>query len=268
MSTALESLKASSVWNPTYNLPCGPGQNPWIYMAYYDTVLRLNGERLEALDLILFYIHCEVSGKPGLFKRFPDGGGGPTSHDEVMGLFSLMGNIVRDDSATDFERSRAKDIMDRVLHRLDTHLGDFNSHSNPTGWNVFRYNIYRFYWLRPYLSAAAGRNPGIIQQALWCLKLWLGKNDWDTSKTPHRVHMMNWIMFLQMVHAKHLHVFTGQTGLTYFLNLEAHGCNPQTDLQHEPEASVDDPSKAFISPYASTDQYGPLRIVTNFRLRR
>lgn len=243
--TALESVQASDAWDSTWCLPLKRlGNNPFIYMAYIDEVLRQNGERLPPTALINYYLQCEVKGKLGLFYRSPSGAGGPTSHDEVMGLFALMSSIKHDPKSTDWESQWAQTIMDRVLFHLDFHLGDFNSHNNPTGWNPFRYNIYRFYWLRPYLATCAGRHTWGTR-LLWCLKLALGrKSDANTAVTGPGPRLRNWLMAGHMVDASRT---CDKAWSKYSAALTAAGINPQNDLRQEPEGLR---NTAFISPYA------------------
>jgi len=106
---------------------------------------------------------CRI--EPGLFNRWPDGGGGSTSHDELMGIAYLS-------------RSLAKEI---VVYLLE-HDGVYNNQKADTGIHDYlnkhialkefligdqRYNLYRFPWLMPYLKASAGININLASKLIF-----------------------------------------------------------------------------------------------------
>lgn len=180
--TALEKLKASKYWHPQYNLPISEaGNNPHIYTAYAELVLRLHGETV--VDQYKeFYLLCAVPERDGgLFYRWPGGRGGPNSHDEVMGACMMDRGIARE-----------------IIGYLDAHDGNFASHgSDPK--NPERYNIYRFLWLRPFLAQCAGYRVGLVAQAIWCAKLIVDSfRHPNSSKIGPGARLRAWLMASQL----------------------------------------------------------------------
>jgi len=135
----LESLEL--VWSKEYKLPLVPQHNnPWIYCAYIIEIMRRHDLLIHPECLMAYYRKCTV--KPGLVNRWP-GSGGVTSHDELIGLASVMG---------------PKQCLE-VLNYLDRNFGYYNN-IQPKPKSIkefFRYNLYRMPYLRSYLSARSNR---------------------------------------------------------------------------------------------------------------
>ncbi len=131
-------MRASpTLWDKRYDLPlCPLNNNPWIYMAYADLVLRVRGEeKLDHRAVVKHYLDCQVSS--GKFFRWPHNLGGQTSHDEIMGAAYFNTGIARN-----------------ILCYLDEHRGDYNVTGEPA--RFMQFNVYRLPWLKPYLLARAG----------------------------------------------------------------------------------------------------------------
>lgn len=174
--TALDSLKASRIWNAEWGLPLVPSQNPHQYLAYTRLVLRLRGESVDLDAYRKFFHACEV--KPGIFKRWPDSGD-DTSHDEAFGAAFM-----------DHE------IAGRIRRALDLRLGTMNVHGK---WNFWRFNVYRIPWLRGALVAAEDREPSWLDQWIWCKKIELGaKRESDGSKCGPKPRLQNWLAASKM----------------------------------------------------------------------
>lgn len=140
----------SNAWARRYNLPLIPQHNnPWIYSAYISKIMGGFNTSL-LVDLSKYAEKCQI--KPGLFDRWPDGSGGLTSHDELMGL------------AYHFEWA-ASDI----LFYLSVNDGLYINKPeliNPLV-SAERFNVYRMVFLKPFLQACAGYRVGIISQIIW-----------------------------------------------------------------------------------------------------
>jgi hypothetical protein len=207
---ALERLRNSNAWNDDWALPIGHSGNPHLYVAYCDLVLRLQGEEVPRHWYWKFYDACEV--EPGLFKRWPDGRFGPTSHDEVIGA-AHMGPYA----------------ADRILRYLDEHGGEYNSHGVPA--KPLRYNLYRLPWLRGYLCAAAGYRMSPLDQVLWSLKLLLeARSDSDSGKTGPGPRLRAWLM---SYHARK-HAICALAWRCYRWQIQRKGCTLKHDLEQEP----------------------------------
>jgi hypothetical protein len=176
--TLLDQIKASNAWDARYGLPLLPANNnPWIYMAYLDTLMQFRGERLDRELVWQHFLRCEVEGEPGLFHRWPGGYGGMNSHDEIMG-------------AAYFDPR----IADRILRRLDRKFGDFNNTGEKPS-RALEYNVYRFgVWLRPYLASRAGRC--IVISPAWAAHLAYATRDNDGDNCGGRLR--NWLMMHEM----------------------------------------------------------------------
>lgn len=147
--TVLESLKESKAWNSKYELPL-MHNNPWIYMAYAEMILRFHGEELPLIPLHSYYAACEVKEQPGLIHRWPTAHGGNTSHDELMGAAHL-----------DHE------FATLILEYLDRNDGVYDDRAQDKEISPERWNLFRFPWLRPYLAACAGYRVGVFSQIMW-----------------------------------------------------------------------------------------------------
>lgn len=173
MNLALKEYIESNVWDSRYDLPLLPDySNPWIYGAYAYKIIKQWGEDQDTknlfVDFMLYSEKCKV--ETGLYHRWPDGFGGVTSHDEVIGLCYISSAVAKD-----------------ILAYLDFHDGQYNNMKNlEPSFIPDRYNLYRFFWLRPYIAECAKATVSIISQLKWAA--WVITNamvarfgDWDTK---------------------------------------------------------------------------------------
>jgi hypothetical protein len=220
MSTALERIKASSAWMPEFDLPLFPGHNnPWIYGALALKCLRASGLNI-AEDIALvnrFEEHaakCNVSGIRGLFHRWPNGSGGVTSHDELMGMAYISPRL-------------ASDILDRLEERDGVY-----DNTNPASSDSERYNLYRFPFFKPYMQASTyKRRVGLATQAQWAAFMigdaWHYERG-DTKDAGGRIR--NWLM----LEAMNEHVISYAASLIWSRTMKAKDCSPRTMLSFEP----------------------------------
>ncbi len=148
----IEKVKASNVWDPRYNLPTVPmHNNPWIYMAYVALLLKQADERRAwrecSADLYEFARGCEID--MGLIDRWPDGGGGSCSHDEIMGAAYL-----------------SMPLAGRIVDRLKKENGRYDNKETD---NDISDQEFRFIFLMPFLRACAGLKVGFFSQFMWCV---------------------------------------------------------------------------------------------------
>ncbi len=149
---AQELFRDSSAWDRKWDLPLVPAHNnPWIYGAYAYQLMKLNGILdFERRDLeFRFYKYfslCTV--RQGLINRFPDGRGGQTSHDELMGAASINPLMARE---IYFYLKISKGYY---INRPDELKGRKQ---------FFRHNIRRFPWAVCYIKLAGGINPSLFQ---------------------------------------------------------------------------------------------------------
>ena len=207
----LDSLRNSSAWNYEWALPMGHSGNPHLYLAYCDMVLNLRGARVPRGEYLSFYFACEV--EPGLFKRWPDGAFGNTSHDEVIGAAAIDEHIAHG-----------------VLIHLDRTGGDYNPLKLPET-KPGRWNLYRMIWLRPYLVAASGFRMSPIDQVIWSLKLLVEMwSDSDSSKTGPGPRLRAWLM---SYHTRK-HALCALAWRLYRWQIQRKGCTLKHDLEQEP----------------------------------
>lgn len=164
---AIQSFQAPPTWSEECGLPLVPfHNNPFIYGAYAIKIIRLH-DKIDPLDPSpesnyawmrenweRYLKDTEI--EPGFFNRWPKGRGGLTSHDEVMGRAWLCPK----------EASK-------ILAYLEKHDGLFANVDIKSGIPE-RENIYRFYWLKPFLKACTIHkdNPdqhrvSLISQLIW-----------------------------------------------------------------------------------------------------
>ncbi len=223
VSKILKTFMESSAWDIRYSLPLVPqASNPWIYGAYAMKIMRMNGlppgEDFALQENWDDYAKvCRVL--PGLFNRWPDGGGGVTSHDEIMGMAYVS-------------KSLAKEILQYLkesggvyCNKLEDLLRDGPRH----------YNVRRFLWLMPYLRSCAGEYVGIFAQTQWsaCLVY-----DALTHKKGDLVdaggRLKNWIMFDSMASKP-----ICRAAIEFWKRTMAnHQCEPKVMLQVEPREAV------------------------------
>ena len=156
---------------------CPQNNNPWLYMAYVDMILRFNKEELNRGDIVSTFLDCCIDqNRPGLFNRWPDGTGGLNSHDEIMGAAYLHEDIAR-----------------WLLRYLDDNDGEFNN-TKETSTKLFRFNVYRMVFLRPYVKARAGLGMGPLAQTIWSGHIILSAmKDYGPDRAGARLR--SWMMF-------------------------------------------------------------------------
>ncbi len=156
--SALELFKQSNAWDERYGLPLCPSlNNPWLYGAYALKLMRERGlTAIEELKLVeRFREHaysCRV--EPGLFNRWPDGSGGFTSHDELMGMAYISSELAH-------EILTYLEATDGVYVNKEQDKIDFKD-----DWQ-YRFNVYRMIWFKPFLKARAGSNLNLFSQFLF-----------------------------------------------------------------------------------------------------
>lgn len=160
---ALNKVKASKLWDARYDLPTVPmHNNPWYYIALIGLMIReSDGGKLDDFFVEAYFNSCRAKawGKdvpPGMIDRWPDGGGGSTSHDELMGAAWLG-------------KSYAKEIL-YISDRLDGVYDNLRPQGN-AGVDAVKENNYRFVWFRPFLKACAGDDVSIFSQIQWSIGL-------------------------------------------------------------------------------------------------
>jgi hypothetical protein len=98
---ALEMLRTSPAWSPGHELPlCPELNNPWMYGALSFKLLARNATpeadlALLRLNFLRYAAQCAV-GPVGLFYRWPNGYGGSTSWDEILGMGYLSSLLARE----------------------------------------------------------------------------------------------------------------------------------------------------------------------------
>lgn len=156
----LDQFKASNAWDNRYNLPlCDGYNNPWIYMAYADLLMRIQdptGPAIAPVEAENHFLKCEAAVPngnpnrgPGLFMRWPDSTGGQTSHDEIMGACHLSSWIAK-----------------RIVLYLDAYDGEFNA-TGEKATVIEQFNVYRMLFLKPYIRACANLKVSILSQLVW-----------------------------------------------------------------------------------------------------
>lgn len=172
------------MWDGRHDLPLAPIlNNPWIYSAYAALCMRLkDGGMFNRARVLAHFVACENGVQNprqydlGCFARWPDGSGGMTSHDEIMGA-----------------AFHDPWIALRILGHLDRTGGVMNNTgelpSDPLG---LQWNVYRMIFLRPYLLACAEYDVNIFDQFLWCVSLIAS---FATSpKGDAGTRLRNWLM--------------------------------------------------------------------------
>lgn len=184
----LEPLKASKCWDGRYSLPLFPQyNNPWLYMAYADRVLSKH--LIGAIDhnkIRAYFTRCEISARsastiePGLFDRWPDGSGGRTSWDEIIGAAYLSSHLAK-----------------RIMRHLVKTRGYFNNTNDKPFGHKLKFNVFRLAFLKPWLTARCGVRPDLFSQLIWaghiCLSIKANKKPGDAGG-----RLRNWIMFEAM----------------------------------------------------------------------
>lgn len=170
--TNLEKFKESPAWDSENNLPlCRIHANPHIYCAFAD---KICGGSISRDDVLRYQSICQT--KIGLYHRYPDGGGGVTSFDELIGI-------------SHFNPDAASKILDYIWD----HFGCYDNQS-PYSW-TFRYNLYRFPWFIAYLKIRAGRTLGPFLRLAFVMYLILQAIDWNPeTKRDEGGKLTTWLM--------------------------------------------------------------------------
>lgn len=186
------ALSVSSAWSKLYDLPlCPVFNNPWIYGAYALKLLRLNGlNASEQEDLKhrfgLHALACRVDpALPGLMNRWPDGGGGMTSHDELMGMAYISPGLAR--------------ALVAYLAQTDGVYINKPEETKGDQFSSLRHNVYRFPFMKPFLMACAGYTPGLLSQLAFAGHLVVDAfttKSGDTSDAGGKLRI--WIMLEHM----------------------------------------------------------------------
>lgn len=183
--SAFNDFKQSNAWDERHDLPLAPqNNNPFIYMAYAMKIIKLAdginpmASKKEALDK--FLSGCEK--EPGKFDRWPDGAGGITSHDEVMGACYV-----------------SPEAAERIAHYLLEKDGEYNNKDEKSDVPE-RFNIYRMLWMAPFVKASTTKfRVSLFSQAQWALFVLI---DALTYKRKEKIEdsdcggrLRTWIMF-------------------------------------------------------------------------
>jgi len=190
-----EKLKRSLAWDSLYNLPLVRlHNNPHLYCAYSIALLlsllkpdeesckdELHLSYVCWMDYFAYLDKCSPEGHAGFYHRWPDGRGGSTSHDEVIGIAWLGGPLI----------ARA------ILSRLEEFDGDYKGPGQVEG-RLGEFNLYRFLFLKPYLKACAGYRVSWFSQALWVLTTIAPDFFTDRSKLSAGSLLRNWLMSKRM----------------------------------------------------------------------
>jgi hypothetical protein len=107
--------------------------NPHLYTAYAEKILNGYGETV-GVGIFKYTRSCQTF--KGLYHRFPDGGGGVTSHDELIGIIS-----------------HAEFFAVNILYTLEDNNGVYDN-QNPDNPNK-KHNLSRFPWFTAYVKTSA-----------------------------------------------------------------------------------------------------------------
>lgn len=161
----IDILKVGDSWDARYDLPLFPYlNNPWAYGAY---VLKLLGRPQELVNRFTAHAgYCEIG--IGYFRRWPDGSGGPTSHDELLGMAYACEPV----------------IARRILSRLEEMGGVYNSKDSEYD------TMYRFLFLVPFLRKRAGYKVGLTDQLKWSIHVVWSAVKSNGSSGPLKIWLM------------------------------------------------------------------------------
>lgn len=181
------AFRNSTAWHPEYDLPLCPDlNNPHLYCSYAFKIMKAGGmtaaEQLGFLDRYDAYAKkCQIA--LGLLNRWPDGHGGMTSHDEVMGMAYLS-------------QSLAQEILTRLLADdgvYITHPGEAE------GRPSYDFNLLRFVWVLPFIKARALPRVGQISQSVWAAHMTYDALRFKAGSTDDAGgRLRNWIMLEAM----------------------------------------------------------------------
>jgi len=213
------------MWDSRFNLPNSPqNNNPHIYCAWATKVIN-DYDKINLMDpspdspyrdyylAVFAYIKaCEK--EPGLFNRWPDGSGGVTPHDELMGIAWF-----------------SPEAASRILTYLAAHDGDYNNTTEvpkiPESWN-----LYRMYWFIQFLKARAGIKLSLISQFQWSVSIL-----WDIITTKKETALKDsggrWRNYM-MLDAFKDYVLSGLFARLWVWRMNGLGYAPADYLRVEP----------------------------------
>lgn len=176
MSPALEAIIRSNAFDDRYGLPLIPTlNNPWAYSAYLYKLLKLHGiDLIDEVEMRRAFLNHSVkcsAGMPGLYNRWPDGTGGKTSWDELLGL--------------GYWATECAKLILELLQKTD---GIYDN-EQPFTTNEAR-NMYRMPWLIGFLKSRAGYRVGIFIQIPW--SIWMAS--WKYEPGAEGSFLKRWIM--------------------------------------------------------------------------
>jgi hypothetical protein len=177
----LEQIKNSNIWDKRFGLPLVPGlNNPFFYLALITKIYR-------GLQAVPFFAGTQeyIDGckkDRGLYHRRPDGTGGVTSHDELIGIAYLD-----------------QDAAQGILGYLQMRDGVYNNSGASEEDSGERFNLFRFPWFISYLKARAGFRVGLHSQFFYATHVYLDakKNQNPLSESPD-ARLMIWLMNEEM----------------------------------------------------------------------
>lgn len=134
--SALEEFQNSNAWDARFQLPTVPQHNnPHLYLAFAEKIL---GNDLQGRAIFAY----KCLQHSNLYNRWPDGGGGNISYDELIGLSSQL---------------LVPPCM--VWWMLKRNFGRYNN-INPSD-KSFNHWMYRFPWAMAFIRARATGSPGV-----------------------------------------------------------------------------------------------------------
>lgn len=147
----LELFEDSTAWDARYRLPLVPRyNNPWIYGAYAYKLMIDNRAPITELKLLnerfsFHFRHCQVT--QGLINRWPDGTGGMTSHDELIGAAYISVTNAR--------------ALYFYLKMMNGYY--INKPNEVKRKQFFRHSMKRFPWVMAFIKLRAGFKPSVFE---------------------------------------------------------------------------------------------------------
>ena len=170
-----KTFMQSNVWDKRFNLPLLPDHsNPWIYSAYALKLIKDSKEDTKDLyrDFRYYAERCKV--ETGLYNRKPDNIGGAMSHDELIGICYSNQEISKD-----------------ILMYYDFHDGQYDNTKDNTV-HPDRYNISKFFWVRPFIAKRAGATVSIKSEIMWSFHVLLSAFKAELDNCDSK--LMIWLM--------------------------------------------------------------------------
>lgn len=164
----IDELKQSKVWDARYDLPIFPLlNNPFLLGAYVWLLLGKPSDMQAA-----FFVHATKCYRleTHTYVRWPDGSGGRTSQDELIGLAYL-------------HQLQAKYIIDT----LDENDGIYNFEDKEYD------TMYRFIFLEPFLRQCAGMKVSLLNQLKYITHIAISAITWKKESGASGA-LMIWLM--------------------------------------------------------------------------